>query len=88
MAIAKTVHSVVIAVTAVAVALVEIVAEPVVVVVVANVVSVVAQVRVRVVKVRDLDEAQRLRFHGSPSVVIDGVDIEGPAVAERPTSYG
>ena len=44
--------------------------------------------RVRVVKVRDLDEAQRLRFHGSPSVVIDGVDVEGPAVAERPTSYG
>lgn len=44
--------------------------------------------RIRVVKVRDLDEAQRLRFHGSPSVVIGGVDVEGPAVAERPTSYG
>jgi hypothetical protein len=44
--------------------------------------------KIRVVKVRDLDEANRLQFHGSPSVVIDGVDVEGPAVAERPTSYG
>ncbi len=44
--------------------------------------------KIRVVKVRNLDEASRLQFHGSPSVVIEGIDVEGPAVAERPASYG
>lgn len=46
------------------------------------------KVKVRVVKVRDIDEARRLRFHGSPSVVVDGIDVEGPEVAARPASYG
>jgi hypothetical protein len=44
--------------------------------------------KIRVVKVGTADEAERLRFHGSPSVVVDGIDVEGPAVAERPASYG
>lgn len=44
--------------------------------------------KIRVVKIGSADEAERLRFHGSPSVVIDGIDVEGPAVAERPASYG
>lgn len=43
---------------------------------------------VRVVKVADVDEARRLNFHGSPSVVIAGVDVEGPEVASRPSSFG
>lgn len=44
--------------------------------------------KIRVVNVRGAGEANRLRFHGSPSVVINGIDLEGPAVAERPASYG
>lgn len=44
--------------------------------------------KIRVVKVGSADEAERLRFHGSPSVVVDGIDVEGPAVVERPASYG
>lgn len=46
------------------------------------------KVKVRVVKVRDIDEAGRMKFHGSPSVVVSGVDVEGPEVAERPSSFG
>jgi hypothetical protein len=43
---------------------------------------------IRVVKVRDLDEARRLRFHGSPSVEVNGVDVEGPEVGQQPASFG
>lgn len=46
------------------------------------------KVKVRVVNVRDISDARRLGFHGSPSVVVDGVDVEGPKIAERPASYG
>ncbi len=46
------------------------------------------KVKVRVVKVRDVDDARRLNFHGSPSVVVAGIDVEGPEVAERPASFG
>jgi hypothetical protein len=46
------------------------------------------EARVRVVKVRDLEEAKRLGFHGSPSVEVNGVDVEGPEVEQRPTSFG
>lgn len=46
------------------------------------------KVKLRVVKVRDLDEARRINFHGSPSVVVAGVDVEGPEVAERSSSFG
>ena len=46
------------------------------------------KVRVRVVKVRDIDEARRINFHGSPSVLVAGVDVEGPEVAERSASFG
>ena len=46
------------------------------------------KVKVRVVKVRDIDEARRINFHGSPSVVVAGVDVEGPEVAERSASFG
>jgi protein-disulfide isomerase len=48
----------------------------------------VIKTKVRVVKVRDIDEARRLGFHGSPSVVVEGTDVEGPEVAARPASYG
>lgn len=44
--------------------------------------------KIRVVKVRDIDDARRLNFHGSPSVVVEGVDVEGPEVAERSSSFG
>lgn len=44
--------------------------------------------RVRVVKVRDLDEAKRLKFRGSPSVVVNGVDVEGPEAEGRPAGFG
>jgi hypothetical protein len=46
------------------------------------------KVKVRVVKVRDIDEARRIKFHGSPSVVVAGVDVEGPEVARREASFG
>lgn len=46
------------------------------------------KVRIRVVVVRSLAESERLRFHGSPSVVIDGIDVEGPDVEKRPSSFG
>jgi len=46
------------------------------------------KVKVRVVKVRDIDEARKINFHGSPSVVVEGVDVEGPEVAERSASFG
>ena len=44
--------------------------------------------KVRVVKIKSAEHARQLRFHGSPSVVVNGVDVEGPAVEERPVSYG
>jgi hypothetical protein len=44
--------------------------------------------RIRVVVVRSLAESERLRFHGSPSVVLDGIDDEGPDVEKRPSSFG
>lgn len=44
--------------------------------------------QVRVVEVRDTEEARRLSFHGSPSVVVNGVDVEGPEVEQRPASFG
>lgn len=44
--------------------------------------------KVRIVKVRDVDDARRLKFHGSPSVVVGGVDVEGPEVARRESSFG
>ena len=44
--------------------------------------------RVRVVVVRSRDEAERLGFHGSPSVLVGGVDVEGPEVEKRPSSFG
>lgn len=46
------------------------------------------KVKVRVVKVRDIDDARRINFHGSPSVVVAGVDVEGPEVDERSASFG
>ena len=46
------------------------------------------KVKVRVVKVRDIDEARRMNFHGSPSVVVAGTDVEGPEVARRESSFG
>lgn len=46
------------------------------------------KVKVRVVKVRDIEEARRTKFHGSPSVVVSGIDVEGPEVAERESSFG
>lgn len=46
------------------------------------------EAKVRVVEVRDVDEAKRLHFHGSPSVEVNGVDVEGPEVARRPASFG
>jgi hypothetical protein len=46
------------------------------------------KVKVRVVKVDDVDEARALEFHGSPSVVVGGMDVEGPEVASRPASFG
>jgi hypothetical protein len=46
------------------------------------------KVKVRVVKVRDIDEARRMNFHGSPSVVVERVDVEGPEVARREASFG
>lgn len=36
--------------------------------------------RVLVRTIKDYDEAIRHRFHGSPTIRIDGVDIEGPSV--------
>jgi hypothetical protein len=44
--------------------------------------------KIRVVKVRDVEHARGLNFHGSPSVLVEGVDVEGPEVAERPASFG
>ena len=44
--------------------------------------------RVRVVVVRSRTEAERIGFHGSPSVLVAGVDVEGPEVVERPSSFG
>lgn len=44
--------------------------------------------KLRVVIVRDIEEAKRLKFHGSPSVVVNGVDVEGPGVEQRPASFG
>ena len=44
--------------------------------------------KVRVVKVHGAEEAKRLKFHGSPSVEVNGVDVEGPEVEQRPTSFG
>ena len=46
------------------------------------------KVKVRTVKVRDVDEARKMNFHGSPSVVVEGVDVEGPEVAKREASFG
>jgi hypothetical protein len=46
------------------------------------------KVRIRVVVVRSLAASERLKFHGSPSVVIDGIDVEGPEVEKRPSSFG
>lgn len=46
------------------------------------------KVDVRVVTVHDVEEARKLGFHGSPSVVVAGVDVEGPDVAMRSTSFG
>jgi hypothetical protein len=46
------------------------------------------KVKIRVVKVRDIDEARKINFHGSPSVVVAGIDVEGPEVAERSSSFG
>lgn len=46
------------------------------------------KVKVRTVKVRDIDEARKITFHGSPSVVVEGVDVEGPEVATREASFG
>jgi hypothetical protein len=46
------------------------------------------KVKVRTVKVRDVDEARKINFHGSPSVVVEGVDVEGPDVARREASFG
>jgi len=46
------------------------------------------KVRIRVVVVRSLAESERLRFHGSPSVAIDGIDVEGPEVEKRPSNLG
>lgn len=39
------------------------------------------------VRVKSPDEAAELRFLGSPSIRIDGADLEGEA-AERETGYG
>jgi hypothetical protein len=46
------------------------------------------KVKVRTVEVRDIDEARKINFHGSPSVVVEGVDVEGPEVAGREASFG
>ena len=35
--------------------------------------------RVEEVEVRDIEEAERLRFHGSPTLHVNGVDIEPEA---------
>ena len=44
-------------------------------------------VAAHVPRVRDVDEARKLNFHGSPSVVVEGVDVEGPEVAAREASF-
>lgn len=36
--------------------------------------------------IADEEEALRYRFHGSPTIRIDGVDIEGPSVERQPYS--
>lgn len=40
-----------------------------------------APVTVRII--RDDDSVVRYRFHGSPTILIDGVDIEGPSVGRE-----
>jgi hypothetical protein len=38
-----------------------------------------ADARVEEVEVRDIDDAERLRFLGSPTIQVDGVDVEPEA---------
>lgn len=39
--------------------------------------------RLRVSVINTEEEAMRNHFHGSPTILIDGVDIEGPSVARQ-----
>ncbi|MEN8183064.1 MAG: hypothetical protein ABFS46_11075 [Myxococcota bacterium] len=45
------------------------------------------EAEIREVRVRDSDEAQRLRFLGSPSVRVDGVDIDPQAPSVTKFSF-
>lgn len=43
---------------------------------------------VELIKVTSAEEAERLRFLGSPTVQIDGVDLEGPEAASTGVGFG
>ncbi len=43
---------------------------------------------IREVKIRDEADAKRLRFHGSPTVRVSGVDIDPEAVARTDYAFG
>ena len=45
-------------------------------------------VPVQRVLVPSVEDAERYRFLGSPTVRIDGVDLEGPDADERPSMFG
>jgi hypothetical protein len=42
---------------------------------------------IEIVRINDLNEAQAHRFLGSPSIRIDGADVE-PGADQRPPNYG
>lgn len=44
--------------------------------------------QVEEVEVRDIEDARRLRFLGSPSVQVDGVDIDPAARSQTDFAYG
>jgi hypothetical protein len=45
-------------------------------------------VSVELINVGSPDEAERLRFLGSPTIQVDGVDLEGPEAVKAGVGYG
>ena len=43
---------------------------------------------IELVHVKSPEEAERLGFLGSPTIQIDGVDLEGPAALEKGAGFG
>lgn len=43
---------------------------------------------VELVHVTSSEEAERLRFVGSPTIQIDGIDLEGPEAASKGVGFG